>query len=89
MRANWTETAGMWISDLQTQVRTSQTFHRFSTPRSPCLRVCVCVCVRVVFSPQMPEEEVSYLAVGLGTLQQEVGECAVVVRLIAQHLHQL
>lgn len=37
----------------------------------------------------MPEEEVSYLAVPLGTVQQEVCEGAVIVGLIAQHLHQL
>lgn len=37
----------------------------------------------------MPEEEVSYLAVSLGALQQEMGEGAVIVGFITQHLHQL
>lgn len=41
------------------------------------------------YTPKVPEEEVSYLAVPLGTLQQEVGKGAVIVGLITQYLHQL
>lgn len=37
----------------------------------------------------MPEEEVPYFAISLGSLQQEVGKGAVIIGLIAQHLHQL
>lgn len=63
----------------------ADTNHLSDPPKASIFDGCVCV----VFSPKMPEEEVSYFAVGLGTLQQEVGEGAVVVWLIAQHLHQL
>ena len=53
--------------------------------------MCVCVCERAhrTHPPKVPEEEVANLAVGLGALQQETCEGAVVVRLVAQHLHQL
>lgn len=84
MRANWIETAGMWISDLRGAAESSALFN-FLTNR------CRHVNLRrtSVYAPQMPEEEVSYLAVSLGALQQEVGEGAVIVRLVTQHLHQL
>lgn len=41
------------------------------------------------YTPKVPEEEVSDLAVPLGTFQQEVGKGAVIVGLITQYLHQL
>lgn len=39
--------------------------------------------------PKVPEEEVADLAVGQGALQQELGQLAVQVRLVLEHLHQL
>lgn len=37
----------------------------------------------------MPKEEVSYLLIGQGPLQQEGGQVTVQVGLVLQHLHQL
>lgn len=39
--------------------------------------------------PEVPEEEVADLAVGQGPGQQELGQLAVQVGLVLEHLHQL
>ena len=82
MRANCTHTAGMWISDLQGEplLLCSSTRHTHHTHTTH---------TRVSPLPEVPEEEVSYLAVALGSLQQEACERTVVVGLVPQHLHQL
>lgn len=37
----------------------------------------------------MPEEETSNFTIGLSMLQQKLGEGTVIIRFVAQHLHQL
>lgn len=44
------------------------------------------LCVQL---PEVPEQEVSDLAVSQGSAQQEFGQLAVQVGLIFEHLHQL